>query len=269
MWEKITVIILAALQVFFWNGVRFGEGESEVIIWEGTRSFKPELGIVPPVPRPETVKALSLGDEQFYFRQAAFRLQNAGDTFGRVTSLKNYDYSALYQWWKILDSLDAKSDFTPSLVSYYYGSSQDAKSHVPYVVKYLHEHGASDPERKWWWYSQAVYHAKHRLKDNDLALEIATEMAQKVPKGVAPLWVYQMPAFILEDKGEYKAACDIILNIIDTYNDVTQGEQNFMNHFLEERIGALVANEDKIDKSQFDPRCLFAIEKHKEINALQ
>lgn len=248
--------LLVAVQWFFWQGIILHKGtEDEWVLWEGTRSNKPDLHIVPPVPTQRAVQALSLGDEQFYFRLKAFDIQNAGDTFGRTTPLKDYNYADLYKWWTILDSLDSRSNFVPPLVSYYYGSSQLPKRDLPYVIKYLEEHADTDPATKWWWYSQAVYHAKHRLEDLDLALRIAHKLAA-IPEDVdAPLWVRQMPAFIEEAKGEYNTACKIILNIIRDQEGLKEGEINFMNYFIRERITAMVEAQKAPNAPKLDPEC--------------
>ena len=59
-----------------------------------TEYIKPNLYIVPPVPNDKLVDVASLGDKEFYFRILALKIQNAGDTFGRLPPLKDYDYEA-------------------------------------------------------------------------------------------------------------------------------------------------------------------------------
>ena len=252
----IIAALLLLTQIVFWYGIRIpGEtrgAEDKWVFWTGTKQIKPDLGIVPPPPSEANLRAKSFGDEQFYFRIAAFNIQNAGDSFGRTTSLKKYDYSKLYEWWSLLDSLDPRSDFVPSLASYYYGATPKKQEQIPYVVQYLDEHADRDPEKKWWWYTQAVYHAKHRLDDNDLALKIARKLTA-IPKEIdMPLWARQMQAFILEDQGEYKQACDIILEILDTHEELKEGEINFMMYFITERVKAM---EEVPHGEVVDPRC--------------
>jgi tetratricopeptide (TPR) repeat protein len=262
-------LALVLCQGFFWHGLRLPSADGNKLeLWAGTRALKPDLGIVPEVPTDRTVKALSLGDDQFYFRTHAFQIQNAGDTFGRSTALKDYDYSKLYQWWMILDSLDDVSDFVPPLVSYYFSASQNPARDVPYVVKYLEQHADRHPDQKWWWYSQAVYHAKFKLKDLDTAQRIAHKMANISKEVDAPMWVRQMEAFILEEKGEYNGACDIIINIIDNYKDIKPGELKFMMYFINERIGAMVkADEAAHGQANLDPRCRAIMESQKKAAA--
>lgn len=267
--DKTLIIVLLVLQVLFWHGIRpLGSSvdEENYTIWPGTRALLPNLGIVPEVPSDVMVDATTFGDTQLYFRIFGYQIQNAGDSFGRSTPLRDYDYGKLYQWWLIFDGLDSVSDFIPSLVSYYYSATQDRPKHIPYVVDYLEQHADRNPQEKWWWYSQAVYHAKHKLKDNDRALEIAYKMAEKLKdRRDVPIWTHQMPAFILEDKGEYKEACEIILNILESYKreELKQGEINFMMHFINDRIAAMI-EADKNAPLDINPLCRNLIEYKKQ-----
>lgn len=228
---RITIaisVILMALQVVFW--------------WH-TRKIVPDMSIVPDVPGEETVQALSLGDDQFFFRLLALQLQNAGDTFGRFTALKEYDYNKLYHWFRLLDTLDDQSNYIPSMATYYFSQTQNVAD-VKYIVDYLLEHAGHRVEQKWWWIVQAVYLANHRLEDKELALEIAHYIK---PEYDIPVWARQMPAFVHEKRGEFDAALKIIENIIDSQSELDRGELNFMHYFAKERLGKIEALKDKID----------------------
>lgn len=244
------------LQIGFWYGVKLPaeHGEEPKKVWAGLRTIKPDLGVVPDLPTADAVKAFSFGDEEFYFRRAAYSIQNAGDTFGRTTSLKDYDYAKLYEWWMILDSLDDKSDYVPSMVGYYFAASQNVEEHVPYVVTYLEQHADRDPENKWLWYSQAVYNAKHKLKDLDLALRIAKKLsAAAINNPDVPIWAAQMPAFIMEDQGDLVESCDFVGNMLFNTdpNRLSDGEWKFMLHFIRDRLIAMVDS----GEGEIDPRC--------------
>jgi len=217
---KLSLILVLGLQVSFWYK---------------TKHIKPDMIIVPEVPKLFTVKLLSLGDDQFYFRNLAFKIQNAGDSWGRFTALKDYNYEKLQGWFFLLDELDSKSNFVPSLASYYYSQTQKPEDTV-YIVEYLREHAKKDPRTKWWWLSQAVYIANHRLKDKDLALEVAYELAATPEDVDMPYWARQMPAFIHEQRGETDAAKNIIVDILNNFEEFTPGELNFMEYFIRDRL---------------------------------
>ena len=93
--------------------------------WSQARHVKPDLSLVPDVPGKQAVKALSFGDEGFYFRVLALDIQNAGDTYGRFTALRFYDFNKLYQWFNLLDTLDNRSNMMPAMASYYFSQTQN------------------------------------------------------------------------------------------------------------------------------------------------
>jgi len=220
------VLLFAALQLAF---------------WDMTRNKLPDMGIVPDVPGRIAVKALSFGDEEFYFRLLALDIQNAGDTFGRFTALYKYDFRKLYAWFTLLDTLDNESDYMPFIASYYYSQTQHVAD-VRYVVDYLYEHSYWRPEKKYWWLAQATYLAQHKLKDNDLALKMAAPLEHA---DSAPFWVRQLPAFVHEKRGEMDDALRIIEQIEAEANEhkIPDSELRFMTYFVNERL-------KKMDKMQ-------------------
>ncbi len=227
----------------------------QIIFWFKTESIKPNLGIVPEVPTLSTVKAFSFGDEEFYFRYKGFRIQNTGDTFGRFSPLKDYDYNKLSQWFYLLDSLDSKSNYIPSLAAYYYSLTQNHQD-VIYIINFLNDHADKDPEKKWWWYYQALYLANSVYKDKDLAIKMAEKLKKYSPDS-APLWTKQMLAILLSDKGEKCEAIRVISGILEEYEkpgkdrSISDNEINFMKFFIQQRMEEL-----KKDKN-FNPEdCL-------------
>ena len=83
----------------------------QIAFWNDTRTIIPEMSIVADVPGERTVRALSFGDEEAFFRLLGLGLQNSGDTFGRFTPLYKYDYGKLYHWFRLLDGLNHESNF--------------------------------------------------------------------------------------------------------------------------------------------------------------
>lgn len=215
----------------------------QIIFWYKTENIKPDLGIVPEVPTLSTVKAFSFGDEEFYFRYKGFMIQNTGDTFGRFSPLKDYDYNKLSQWFNLLDNLDSRSNYIPSLAAYYYSLTQNQED-VIYIINYLNNHADKDPKTKWWWYYQAMYLANNVYKDKDLAIEMAKKLKENSPEN-APLWTKQMLAILLSDKGENCEAIRVISGIIDEYEkpdkekSISDNEMNFMQFFIQQRLEEL------------------------------
>lgn len=177
----------------------------------------------------------AMGDEHWLYWLYALRLQNTGDTFGRNTPLYKYDYPMIEQWLFRIDSLDTRPHLVPMLAANYYSLSQN-KADVKYLIPYLREQGLRDPKRKWWWLANAVYLANHKLEDKQWALEMAYELSEL--DADMPLWTRQMPAFIHEQLGEKESALAIIEAILDSYKreELSEGDLNFMRHFIEERL---------------------------------
>jgi tetratricopeptide (TPR) repeat protein len=260
MSEKKTLYLFAVFillaQFVFWHGAGS---------WKGTKSINPELEVVPVVPSVEMLKAFSFGDEQLTFRYNGYMMQFLGDTFGRVTPLKDYDFERLYRWWMLLDEVDSISNLVVYVVAYYYGATQDKEKDIPYVVDFLEHHADKHPSLKWWWYSQAVYNAKYNLKDNKRALEIAKKLSD-LPKDIdMPIWTRQLSAFIYEGEGEYKEACDIIVNVVRDYGDdkISEGEMNFIYYFITERLRALLDKESSLKEADISPECRTMMEVQK------
>jgi len=207
----------------------------QVVYWIETREHRPRMEVVPAVPGEVAMKALSFGDNQFLFRLMGLQLQNFGDTFGRFTPLKDYDFKRLGGWFRLLDKLDDTSNYIPSLATYYFSQTQHPED-VIYVVDYLRDHSQHRINEKWWWQAQAVYLAQHKLNNYDLALALAKPLLDA--KDV-PIWVNQLPAFIYEKRGEFGDALAIMEHIKQHVKDIKPGEMRFIENFIEERLGAL------------------------------
>jgi hypothetical protein len=72
------------------------------------------------------------------------------------------------------------------------------------MLDFVHRRFLEDPERRWRWLAHCVIVARHRLKDDALALRYAEDIARYAHG--APGWARQMRIFILEDMGELESA---------------------------------------------------------------
>lgn len=213
----------------------------QIVFWNITKEKKPEWTVSPEVPSARMVNAMAFGDKQFLFRVLCFYLQNAGDSGGRFSSLTKYDYSALEKWFYLLDELDSESNYTAAMAAYYYGVTPKTKD-VRHVVSYLRSHTRKNPAKKWRWLAHAAYLAKHRIKDEKLALEIAKELAG-LDVSDMPLWTRQMPAFIMADMGDKEAARTIMMVIMGTIPDLPEAEIRFMQNYIKHHLGDLKQKE--------------------------
>lgn len=222
----------------------------QIALWSQTRQVMPKLGILDQLPSESTAKLASIADDQLYFRMAAIGLQNAGDSFGRFTALREYDYKLLLDWMIFMDKFDKSSHFLPAIGSYYYSNTQN-KGDNKYVIQYLENRYDRNPVENWWWLSQGVHIALHRMEDRKLALRLAHKLST-TPYEKIPRWAQQMPAFILEQMGEREQALAVIKDLAERFDNYSQGELNFMNYFVKNRLGFLQENIDKTPKYKED-----------------
>lgn len=206
----------------------------QLAFWYHTKDIEPDLSIVPDVPGRAALHALTFGDNQFYFRVLAFQLQNAGDTFGRFTALRYYDFNKLYHWFTLLDELDARSNMMPAMATYYFAQTQNTAD-VRYIVDYLYAHATRDIEHKWWWLMQSIYLAMHKLEDMDLALKVSAPLVN--PK--VPVFAQHMAAVVHEKRGEMEDALKIMEIIKNNADDIPDADLKYMTYFVKERLEKL------------------------------
>ena len=198
------------------------------------KDTKPALGYVPTPPSEEFITGLAMGDEQFLFRLTALMLQNSGDTFGRFSPLKLYNYKDLARWFTLEDILDSRSDYMPSMAAYYFSQTQNV-SDVRYLANYLYEHARHNAKDKWWWLMQAIYLANHKLKDQDLALKIA----QPLRNSELPVMAQQLLAIVYEQRGEMDQAFEMLSEIQKNVENIPEKDLRYMHYFAEERLKRL------------------------------
>jgi hypothetical protein len=186
---------------------------------------------VPPAPPVPVASALALGDSQLFYRAGALALQNMGDGGARVTPLADYDHARLAHWLDLLDRLDPKARYAPTLAAYYFGQTPDPDG-LRRIVAYLSRVGARDLARNWRWLTHAAWLARHRLNDLPLALAVARNLTG-LPADQVPLWARQMPAFLLAEVGEREAARDLMATILATDANLSPDEIALIERFID------------------------------------
>jgi hypothetical protein len=199
----------------------------QISVWSWGREMRAFEETTPPPPSPLMLKLAAMGDDQFLFRVLGLQLQTFGDSGGQVTPLSEYDYGRLKGWFEALDGLDPVSDYVAVIAAQYYGVTHKRED-LPHIIAYLRAHAAKDYAHNWRWLAHAVYLARHRLKDNALALEVARELAG-LPIADLPPWTRAMPAYAMADLGEKEAAIALLSAILATdAKDMTEEEAKGM-----------------------------------------
>lgn len=205
----------------------------QIGFWYHTKTIRPQLTIVDNPPSKLAADALSLGDKQWYYRILVFELSNMGDSFGRTTSLRLYDYHKLSQWFSLMDMLDPRAHAVAALASYYYSATKNTQD-VVYIVDYLEKHADRDPKHKWWWYYQAAYLSNRVLKDKERALDLANKLAGL--RIELPLWAKYMPIIIKHEMGKKEEIFFLLDKALKEKDKLSEIEKNFIFHFISERL---------------------------------
>lgn len=218
--------------------------------WWGGRDVYAKWTGVPPVPGLTGASLLTLGDPQFSFRFLALTLQNLGDSGGQYTAVKDYDYQKLGKWFWLLHELDPASDHVPMIAAYYFGLVTDPAK-VAVLVDYLGTVGQSPAGEKWRWLAHAVFLARYRMNDLDRALDLSYKLSRLEPVGhELPIWARQMPAFVLNARGEKEGAEHVVLSLLAEGENLDPKEVNFMKSFLVERLGVSPKDVDALIKKK-------------------
>lgn len=206
-----------------------------LLFWMHSRYLRAQWGNVPPAPTLQQAAMSSLGDNQLAYRSTAMMLQNLGSEGGDVQPLSNYDYAALNKWFFLSSELDERSNAVPHLAAYYYGSGQDTEK-VRDIMPYLFHVGSLPYPNKWMWMAHGAYIARHRIKDQEMALKFADALALLDDINI-PIWARQMRAFVRYDQGEKQAAYDILKQMLLSGLDTLPPQEiNAMRAYICDKI---------------------------------
>lgn len=219
--------VIFAVLLFVFLGMNFS-------LWLTVRDVQAKWGNVPPPPNKEASAGAGLGDKQFAYRSISMMLQNLGDSGGRYTPLKDYNYDRLAEWFFLADKLDAESDYIPFLAAFYFGNVQEPQK-LPPVIEYLHEVGKRGENEKWRWLAQGVHLAKYRVQDLDLAYKLADALSNLKDIDM-PIWAKNMNVLIMSDKGEKQAAYEMFMNTLQSDNLSTYETLFIVDHICTELL---------------------------------
>lgn len=239
-----------------------------VALWTASSDMQARWGGVPPVPSERGAQMMGLGDSQFAYRLGAILLQNIGNTAGQEVSLRDYDYKKVSNWLWLLNGLDPASNDVPMVAAYYFGGTRVPED-VAVIVEYLATIGQNPVGNKWRWLAHSVFLARHRMKDLELALDLAYRLSRMQPIGDnLPIWARQMPAFVLTEKGDKQAARKLVENMLKSQDRWHANEISFMKGYLVDELGVSKKDIEEIMKQREDAGVEEAPEEPKVLPAL-
>ncbi|HET9663376.1 MAG TPA: hypothetical protein VFP00_04045 [Burkholderiales bacterium] len=200
-----------------------------------TRALEPpplaNAEALPAPAAPAVVRAASLDEPIAAAQLLTLYLQAFDNQPGVSIPFKDLDYERVAAWLETILALDATTQYPLLMASHLYAQVPDeAKQRL--MLDWVHAKFRDDPERRWRWLAHATLMAKHRLRDNALALRYAEDIARLAPG--APSWARQMRLFILEDMGEIESATILLGGLLATGEIKEPSEIRFLTQRLEQ-----------------------------------
>jgi hypothetical protein len=187
---------------------------------------------------PALLRLASLNEPIAAAQLLTLYLQAFDNQPGISVPFRDLDYPRVIGWLETILDLDAIGQYPLMMASQLYAQVPiEAKQRL--MLDFVYRKFREDPQRRWRWLAHATIVAKHRLKDNALALRYADDIA-RLAQG-APSWARQMRIFILEDMGEPESAAVLLGALLAT------GEIDDRNeiHFLMQRLEQMKKSAEK------------------------
>ncbi len=185
----------------------------------GARNLREGIVAMPPAPTMWSLKAISLGDDEFIFRYLARWLQYVGDGGGRIRPLRDYDYDRIVDWMETLDQLDdLHSDYVHELAARYFGqitpTADPGGERLRKIVRYLRASSLRDPARFWKWLVWCADKARKPLHDAELTKTLARDLQSPEMRAPSvPAWVRLLPVQLYQAVGDPAAARDALAKV--------------------------------------------------------
>ncbi len=189
-----------------------------------------------PPPVQSVLEMMSLGDPVAMSKILMLWLQAHDNQPGISVPFRQLDYSMLIHWLEAILKLDPRAHYPLLAASRVYGEVPDAEKQRQ-ILAFVAREFQKDPDHRWPWMAHAVYIARHKLKDEQLALKYARLLADKARGENVPGWAKQMHIFLLEDMGEIESAKILLGALLESGQIEDPNEQAFLYQRLAELEG--------------------------------
>ena len=191
-----------------------------------------EINLTAP-PTQEQFNVASFGDPVALSKLTMLWLQAHDNQPGISIPFRKLDYTVLTQWLESILKLDPRSHY-PLLSAVRVFGEVPVPEKQQQMLVFVEREFLKDPDLRWPWLAHAVFVAKHRLKDQQLALKFAESLADKATGEDVPGWAKQMHIFLLEDMGEIESAKVLLGGLLESGQITDPNEQAFLYKRLEE-----------------------------------
>ena len=176
-------------------------------------------------------RSLTQGSENLWSYLLMFKVQLHDNQRGQHESYKNLDYKTLAQWLLMLSRLNLQSDYPAFLATRVY-SQVDDPNKIRMVIDVIDQLFEQDPLLHWRRMTEACLLAKHQLKDLDLALKLASKVADLPASIHLPFWARDMKLILLDELNELESAQVLISSMLQSNSITDEDELRFLQFRL-------------------------------------
>jgi hypothetical protein len=188
---------------------------------------------LPTPPQSSFIRLVSLDDTVTAAKLVMLWLQAFDNQPGISIPLKELNYDKVIEWLDLILKLDNKIQYPLLAAIRFYAEVNDEEKQRK-MIHYVSKKFIESPNDRWPFMTHAVYIAKHRIKDVQLALECA-QMIREYARGEnVPYWARQMEIFVLEDMGELESAMIVIGGLLESGELKDPHQRKFLGQRLEE-----------------------------------
>ena len=203
-------------------------------IWHSSFSkIKARRNNLSPPPSYLSIKLFSLDDTVTAAKLVMLWLQAFDNQPGISIPLREMDYDLVIKWLDLIMELDNRIKY-PLLAAIRFYAEVTDEDRQRKMVHYVAEKFLEKPNERWQFMAHAVYIAKHRIKDMQLALDCARKLRKYAKGENVPYWAKQMEIFVLEDMGELEAARILIGGLLESGELEDPQQRSFFNKRLKE-----------------------------------
>jgi hypothetical protein len=188
---------------------------------------------LPAPPATAMLRVAAFGQPELLARLTMLWLQAFDYQPGVSVAFRDLDYRQVEAWLERMLELDPGFQYPLLAAARLYGEVPERDKQLR-MMRFIARQFPIDPVARWQWMAHAVYLAKHRLHDLELALELARELAAAEPADGIPHWALQMHIFVLEDMGEIESAKVLLGGLLDSGKIGDAHERWFLSQRLHE-----------------------------------
>ena len=188
---------------------------------------------LPPSMHTPQLRLLALGEPQLLARYLEYWLLRFDTQAGAVMRLESLNYAYLIGWLTSIQTLDPRSDY-PGLVATGYFSAVNDPQRLHLLLEFVNTLFLQAPAQRWRWQAQAVLLAKYRLNDLELALSLAQALREQTGLDLLPAWARELELIILQDLGEFAAAEQAAISLLESGVVTQPDEVKYLRRTLQE-----------------------------------